>query len=314
MAQRPGLPLTGWPFRFAIQATKLSDPEAVRSLARQAEDLGYEELYSYDHLGAEDPFVPLVVAAEATTRLRVGPLVINNELHHPALLARTVATVDRMTAGRAVLGIGTGYARAEHEAIGVPLRDPAPRVARLEGSIVALRSLLDTGAVSLEADHHHLAVTDLGIRPVQDHLPILVGGNGRRVIEVAARHADIFQFTGLTHDPDGTPRPGGFPLAAVAERAGRLAEEAGGRNEAIERSLLIQHSLIGEDVAAALDAAARRLRLDREVVESTPFLLIGPVGRVVEKLESLRQGIGVSHVVVRDAPGFAPVVAALAGR
>jgi alkanesulfonate monooxygenase SsuD/methylene tetrahydromethanopterin reductase-like flavin-dependent oxidoreductase (luciferase family) len=184
----------------------------------------------------------------------------------------------------------------------------------LEGSIVALRSLLDTGAVSLEGDHHHLAVSDLGIRPVQDHLPLLVGGHGRRVIGVAGRHADTFQFTGLTHDPDGTPRPGGFALAAVAERAGWLSEEASDRNEAIERSLLIQHSVIAEDVAAALDAAAHRLRLDREVVESTPFLLIGPVGRVVEKLESFRQELGVSHVVVRDGPGFAPVVAALAGR
>jgi hypothetical protein len=72
--------------------------------------------------------------------------------------------------------------------------------------------------------------------------------------------------------------------------------------------------VIAEDVAAALDAAARRLRLDREVVESTPFLFFGPVGRAVEKLESLRQELGVSHVVVRDAAGFALVVAALAGR
>jgi alkanesulfonate monooxygenase SsuD/methylene tetrahydromethanopterin reductase-like flavin-dependent oxidoreductase (luciferase family) len=84
----------------------LADREAVVGSARQAEDLGYEELYSYDHLGAIDRFVPLIVAAEATSRLRVGPLVLNNELHHPALLARTVATLDRMTGGRIVLGVG----------------------------------------------------------------------------------------------------------------------------------------------------------------------------------------------------------------
>jgi|SRR5579862_9505374 len=109
----------------------LTDRDAVVGSARQAEDLGYEELYSYDHLGAIDPFVPLIVAAEATSRLRVGPLVLNNELHHPALLARTVATLDRMTGGRVVLGIGTGYAQAEHEAMGIELRRPGPRVERL---------------------------------------------------------------------------------------------------------------------------------------------------------------------------------------
>jgi Luciferase-like monooxygenase len=82
------------PFRFAVQAMSVGDRDAVVSAARQAEDLGYEELYSFDHLGTVDPFVPLMVAAEVTSELRVGPLVLNNELHHPALLARTAATVD----------------------------------------------------------------------------------------------------------------------------------------------------------------------------------------------------------------------------
>ena len=88
------------PFRFALQGRNLGDREALVAAARQAESLGYEELFSFDHIGTVDPFIPLMVAAEATTRLRVGPLVLNNELHHPALLARTAATVDRLTGGR----------------------------------------------------------------------------------------------------------------------------------------------------------------------------------------------------------------------
>src|SRR5262245_1838409 len=119
------------PFRFAVQAMELSERAGVAAVAQQAEALGYEELYSYDHLGMVDPFVPLVVAAEATSRLRVGPLVLNNEFHHPALLARSAATADRMTGGRLILGIGTGYAQHEHEAMGVALRPPGPRVDRL---------------------------------------------------------------------------------------------------------------------------------------------------------------------------------------
>ncbi|MGZ4790581.1 MAG: LLM class flavin-dependent oxidoreductase, partial [Ilumatobacteraceae bacterium] len=76
-------------FRFSVQVRGLDDHDAVVAAAQRLEVLGYDELFSYDHVGAVDPFIPLMVAAEATTRLRVGPLVINNELHHPALLART---------------------------------------------------------------------------------------------------------------------------------------------------------------------------------------------------------------------------------
>src|SRR3954453_17802653 len=105
----------------------LTTRETIVATARAAEQLGYEELYSYDHLGAVDPFIPLMVAAEATSRLRVGRLVMHNEFHHPVLLARTAATVDRLCGGRLVLGMGTGYAQREHDAMGIELRRPGPR-------------------------------------------------------------------------------------------------------------------------------------------------------------------------------------------
>ena len=232
-------------FRFAVQAMDLADRGTVVAAARLAEDLGYEELYSYDHLGSVDPFIPLIVAAEATSVLRVGPLVLNNELNHPVLLARTAATADRMTGGRVVVGIGSGYAQSEHDAMDIELRAPGRRVERLEESLLAFRSLLDTGSVEARGEHHSLSVADLGVRPIQSHVPILVGGHGRRLVGVAGRIADIFQFTGLTHGPDGTPEPAGFRLAIVAERARWLSEAAGDRDEVIERSVLVQRSVIG---------------------------------------------------------------------
>lgn len=73
------------PFRFAVQGGPFRDPDALVAHARHIEQMGYDELYSSDHLGGVDPFAPLVVAAAATLRLRVGPLVLNNEFHHPAL-------------------------------------------------------------------------------------------------------------------------------------------------------------------------------------------------------------------------------------
>jgi len=302
------------PFRFALQGRDFDDRDELIAMARQAEALGYEELYSYDHIGAVDPFVPLLLAAEATTRLRVGPLVLNNEFHHPALLARTAATVDRLSGGRLVLGMGTGYTQAEHDAIGLLLREPGPRVDRFEESVIAIRALLDTGAATFDGTHQHLAVDDLGVRPVQDHVPLLIGGHGRRVVGIAGRHADIFQFTGLTHGEGGQPSPGGFAIDEVRLRATWLAEAAGDRLDQIERSTLVQLTHVGPGAAEELEATVERFDLTAGLVEQTPFLLIGSLEEIVDKLERLREDVGISHVVVRDAEGFAPVVAALAGR
>ena len=301
-------------FRFALQARGLADHDQLVGEARRAEALGYDELFSFDHIGTVDPFVPLVVAAEATTKLRVGPLVLNNEFHHPAMLARTAATVDRLSGGRLVLGLGTGYMQSEHDAIGMVLREPGARVARFEESLVALRSLLDSGAASMEGAHHQLSVDDLGIRPVQEHVPFLIGGHGKRVVAIAARHADIFQFTGLTHGDGGQPAPGGFAIEAVRERVRWLAEAAGDRRTHIECSALVQFVHVGTDADRQMDHTAEQFGVDRALLEETPFVLIGSVAQIVDKLERLRLDIGTNHFVIRNAEAFAPVVDALAGR
>jgi len=302
------------PFRFAVQTRALDDHAELVAAARQAEALGYDELYSYDHVGAVDPFIPLMVAAEATTRLRVGPLVLNNEFHQPALLARTAATVDRLTGGRLVLGLGTGYAQSEHDAIGLQLRDPGPRVSRFAESVSVLRSLLDTGASHLDGTHHQIRLDDLGIRPAQGRVPFLIGGHGRRVVRIAARYADIFQFTGLSHGEDGRPSAGGFALEALRERAAWLAEAAGDRVDAIERSALVQMTDIAADATNRADEAAERFHVDVHVIHDTPFVLMGSVEQIVDKLQRLRLDLGISHYVIRDPEGFAPVAALLTGR
>lgn len=302
------------PFRFAVQARPLDDRDGLVTVARRIEALGYEELYSHDHIGGVDPFIPLMVAAEATTRLRIGPLVLNNEFHHPAMLARTAATVDRLTGGRLVLGLGTGYSQSEHDAIGLVLREPRSRVDRFEESVIALRSLLDTGAAELDGEHHQIHLGDLGIRPVQERVPLLIGGYGRRVVGIAARHADIFQFTGLTHGDDGQPTADGFGLEAVRERSQWLTEAAGARANDIERSALVQSIDIGTEASERIEAAAERFEVAPEVIDSTPFVLVGSVGQIVDKLQRLRDDVGISHYVVRDPEGFAPVLEMLAGR
>jgi probable F420-dependent oxidoreductase len=307
------------PFRFAVQKMGFEDPAEVTSFARRVEALGYDELYSYDHFGADDPFAPLMVAALATELLRVGPLVINNEFHHPALLARTAASVDRLIGGRLVLGLGTGYDQAEHASIGLTLRQPKARVDRFGESLSVLRSLLDDGTCQFDGDHHRLAVTEVESRASQPHVPFLIGGHGHRVVALGARYADIFQFTGLTHGEGGKPEPGGFAIEQVIERSRQLTAAAGDRDDQIERSTLVQLATVGPDARSSDEAGrladrARAAGLDADTIDGTPFVLIGSVDQIVDKLERLRQLIGISHVVVRDPDAFAPIVDQLAGR
>jgi len=301
------------PFRFAVQKRGFDDSDEIADYAQRVEALGYEELYSYDHIGAVDPFVVLIPAAHATERLLVGPLVLNNEFHHPALLARTAATVDRMTGGRLVLGLGTGYAQDEHDAIGLELRRPGPRVTRFGESVEIVRRLLDDDAARVDGEHHHVALDALGVRPLQDRIPILIGGFGRRVVTIAAEFADIFQFTGLSDAADGSVAAGGFALDQVVQRAGWLSEAAGERDGEIERSALVQMVAVGEDTPPP-EEVATRFDVDPAIVADSPFVLTGTVGQLVDKLERIRAATGISHYVIREPDVFAPVVDALAGR
>jgi len=299
------------PFRFGVQGAPFGDPAALADHARHVEALGYAELWSFDHVGAVDPLAPLLAAALATTRLRVGPLVLNNELHHPALLARTAATIDRLSGGRLTLGFGTGYQLSEHTATGIELRAPGPRVTRLGESLEVVTELLDTGACRYSGEHHTVDLDDLGVRPVQEHVPILLGGHGRRVVALAGRFADIYQFTGLTHAADGTIGIDGFDIAELDARARWLAEAAGERDHLIERSALVQALAVG-DTAATADEWPERFGLPAGTLAESPFVLAGSVEQIVDKLDRLRQRLGITHYVVRDPDAFAPVVAALA--
>lgn len=304
------------PFRFAVQGGPFTDPLALREHARMVEDLGYHELFTADHLGAIDPFLPLAVAAEATSTLRFGPLVLNNEFHHPVLLARTAATFDVLTGGRLVLGMGTGYAQDEHDAADIELRAPGARVTRFGESLTALRSLLDDDVCQMSADHVRVAVDSLGVRPAQERVPFLIGGHGRRVVTIAAAHADIFQFTGLTHDPaTGAPGPGGFAMDQVTQRRDWLtdATTAIGRVDQIELSALVQRTDVSGAWETSANEMAERLGVERELVDTTPFVMFGSVDAVCEKIASLRERLEISHFVIREPETFAPVVARLAG-
>src|SRR5580658_11051402 len=129
-------------FRFTLQLEGATSPAAWRDLARQAEDLGYSTLYIPDHLGDQwGPFVALTVAAEATTTLRVGTLVLDNDFRHPVILAKEAATLDLLSEGRLELGLGAGWMRDDYDQSGIAYDPPATRVERLAEAIAVLKQL-----------------------------------------------------------------------------------------------------------------------------------------------------------------------------
>ena len=143
-------------FRFALQVSKAASPAAWRELARKAEDLGYSTLYVPDHL--DDQWAPMIaatVAAEATTTLRVGTLVLDNDFRHPVVLAKEAATLDVVTGGRFEFGLGAGWMTTDYEQSGIPMDAPSVRVARLAESLAIMRALWRDGSASFTGDALH---------------------------------------------------------------------------------------------------------------------------------------------------------------
>ena len=115
-------------FRFGVQLHTAPDGATWADLARKAEDLGYSTLFLPDHFGDQLAPVPaLMAAADATTELRVGALVFDNDYKHPLVLAKEVATIDRLSGGRVELGIGAGWMASDYQQSGIPM-DPTSRI------------------------------------------------------------------------------------------------------------------------------------------------------------------------------------------
>src|SRR5205823_12766720 len=137
------------PFRFGVNVWGADTRAAWTEKARRIEQLGYSTLTVPDHLADFFAPIPAVVsAAAATTRLRVGTHVLNNDLRHPVLVAREAATVDVLTDGRFQLGLGAGSIQAEYEQAGIAFESGATRVARLAEAVTIVKGLLAGETVS----------------------------------------------------------------------------------------------------------------------------------------------------------------------
>lgn len=188
-------------FRFGAAVSEAESAEKWDELARRVEDWGYSTLLLADHI--INPWAPLpalVAAAAATTTLRVGTMVIDNDFRHPAMLAKELATIDFLTEGRLEVGVGAGWLKQEYEAAGIPFDPAAVRIARLAEAVTVIKALWRGEPVDFSGDHYSITDLTMTPSPVQTpHPPLMIGGGGHHVLRLAARE-------GIDHQPR-TPGP-----------------------------------------------------------------------------------------------------------
>ncbi len=287
-------------FRFGVNFLEAASGSQWADKCRHAEALGYDVLLVPDHLGWPAPFPSLVAAAEATTRPRVGTFVLNAGFWNPVLLAREIATTDRLTGGRLEVGLGTGYVRAEFDDARIPFGTAGSRVDHLEHTVGVLDRLL--------TDPSHTPRPEQRPRP-----PLLLGGNGNRMLRLAARTADIAAFSGAEQAPgapDGTLRL--LDADRLEERVRGHQEYAREHGADPELNILVQHVLITDDRSAhAPQMQPYAPHLTPEELSRVPALLYGTVGEIVAQLWAHRERYGFTYVTVLE-PAMEPMARVIA--
>jgi probable F420-dependent oxidoreductase len=194
--------------------------DAIRAVAQQAEADGFDSIWLADHLFYRDPGAPtrgiwecwtmLAALAEATRRMEIGTLVLCNSFRHPAILAKMAITLDEVSHGRLILGIGAGWNEPEYQAFGLPFDH---RVDRFEEAIQILKPLLTDGQVDFAGQYYQARNCEIVPRgPRAAGPPLLSGGEGPRMLRLTARYADLWN-TGYMGQPDTMAEP----LARIAD-------------------------------------------------------------------------------------------------
>jgi probable F420-dependent oxidoreductase len=254
----------------------------LEDAARRAEDLGFDVLLVPDHLGGPAPFPVMTTIAMATSTLRVGTFVMNSAFYRPALLARDAAALRDLSGGRLDLGLGTGYVEEEFVAAGI--RYPSAR----------------------ERVDHLRETTDYMAEHLPD-VPIMIAGNGDRVLRIAARSADII---GLT----GGDRPASADEDPLADRIGFVREAAGERFDQLELNIAITAMPLDDSGMPDMKIPRHFLPgLSDEELLRHPGVLSGSADEIAERIRGYRDIYGISYVIVQDrhVEAFGKVIALL---
>lgn len=269
--------------------------EALLGRARSIEELGFASMWIMDHL--YPPGLPLVPSLEAwtlatallasTATLRVGHMVGCNNFRHPAVTAKMATSLDVISGGRFVLGLGSGSFGLEHEQAGLPWGTFAERTERLAEGLEIVTRMFGSAVTTFEGRHYTVRELPNLPPPVQQpRPPVLVGGSGRRTLALAARYADMWNCpTYALGDVAAT-------VAALHDECARVGRDPADLGLSLEAVIVVAPT--DDDVAAAMPVAERRFGGPGFGLREAG--LIGTPGAVADKLRAYRD-LGFGHFV-----------------
>ncbi len=306
------------PFRFGVEEHRAPDAKKWREKARLVEALGYSTLLLPDHFGDQfSPIAALMSAADATTRLRIGSLVFDNDYRHPVVLAKEAATLDLLSEGRLDFGLGAGWMASDYEQTGIPLDPPGTRIERMAEALEIIKAFFAGGSVSFTGKHYRIEGVEAVPSPVQKpHPPIVLGGGGRRMLRLAAREADIVSINYKLSEGRVNRKLIRTGLAeATDQKLAWIKEAAADRFPEIELCATVFVVNVTDDRDAVAAAMASGFGSEPRDVLEMPHFLIGPVEQMIEALQARRERYGISYIVVpgEAVESFAPIVERLTG-
>ena len=304
-------------FRFGVQTSSGRTGEEWAEKARRVEGLGYSTLLIPDHFNDQlAPMPAMMAAADATTTLRVGSLVLDNDYKHPLIHAKEAATIDVLSGGRLEFGLGAGWMRTDYDASGMVYDSPGVRISRFKEGLTIIKRLLGDGPVNFTGTYYTITNHEGTPKPVQKPVPILVGGGGKRVLSIAAREANI---VGINFNLEqgavnrATMQTGG--AGSTDEKIGWIRAAAGPRFDDLELNVTVFVAVVTDDQAGMAERVGPGFGMSPAEVLDSPHALIGSVDQIVETLQARRERYGISYVAF-SGDGFerlAPVVARLGG-
>lgn len=301
---------------LAVQLAGQPAPNLIQ-LAQSAEQQGFSSVYVPDHLANEPPgsgqldetLMPEAIAmlggiAASTKRVRLGGHVLCNLFRHPATTAQAIGTIDQLSGGRAVLGIGAGWTKNEFEMTGIPFPDIKPRLRMLDEAVQIIKSLWTEKRTTFDGEFYQLKDAFLTALPVtKPHPRILMGGSGKGLLRIAAREADVVNII-VDTGKAGTALPS--EIAKLTEDAFRakvdfVQEEAAkhGRSLVISTTIFVPFLADSEEAAAQMaDGLAGGFGITGDQARRMPVALIGTPAQCVEELRRREKEWGVEHVIL----------------
>jgi probable F420-dependent oxidoreductase len=315
----------GRPFRFGVQLTSLPR-EGWRERVRRIEELGYSTIFWPDHFDSQwEPVAALAAAAAATDSIHIGSLVYDVDYRHPVVFAKAAATIHLLSGGRHEFGLGAGWMESDYREAGIPYDRPGVRIERLEEALQIVLAMWTQEKTSFSGKHYRVTeVAQAAKLPAGERPRILVGGGGRRLLGVAARHADIVGINPSI--PEGrVTRETAADLAPerVREKVGWIreaAERAGRDPDTLELNSLTFVLAITEDPSVVRAALSQNTGMSVDQIADCPLFLTGSSSEIRDRLGKRREETGISYVVVQGSDPeqleqFAEeVVAPLTGR